>query len=214
MVQVERRGRGRPMTGAKQDTRKDILLAAIDQFGRRGFEGVSLNQIASAAKTDIGLIRYYFGAKIDLWKAVVDHIAAQLEVGIEPITNGAATTDAERLKAAIRWFVDISARWPQISRMIVFDGNDDSARARYIARKWVRPFYAYMEGLIRGAQAEGALPDVAIRTTFFLIAHGGSFPMALPELTNKFPGGDIASAEALRDHADSIITSLFANQMA
>ena len=203
------RGRGRPVADTQRDTRRDILQAAIGLFGERGFDGVSLNQIVRVAGVDIGLIRYYFGSKIGLWKAAVDHIAEQLSHGPEPQDPTGDLSETERLKSAIRWFVGISAEWPQISRMIVFDGNDDGERGSYIAEKWVRPFYSKMDTLIEGAKAEGSLPDVSNRTMFFLIAHGSSFPMALPSLTNKFPGGDITCATALQNHADAIIRSLF-----
>ena len=93
--------------------------------------------------------------------------------------------------------------------MIVFDGDNQGERGEYIASKWVVPFYRHMETLIEGAKAEGSLPEVATRTIFFLLAHGSSFPMALPVLTNKFPGGDINSQQSLDEHADAIIKSLF-----
>lgn len=209
MTAEPKRNRGRPLADAQQDTRSDILIAAIDLFGQRGFDGVSLSQIAQSAGTDIGLIRYYFGSKHGLWTASVDHIAEKLETGVSPFATDQRASKTERLKNVIRWFVQMSAEWPQISRMIVFDGNNSGDRAEYIADRWVKPFYAQMEALIDGAKAEGSLPDVTTRTIFFLLAHGSSFPMALPALTNKFPGGDIASQSALDAHADAIIKSLF-----
>jgi AcrR family transcriptional regulator len=209
MTNQTKRGRGRPSANSQGDTRTDILLAAIDLFGQRGFEGVSLNQIAQSAGIDIGLIRYYFGAKLDLWQAAVDHIASGLEEGSSTFLSPDGSSDTERLKRAIRWFVQTSAQWPQISRMIVFDGDDSGERGRYIAQKWVRPFYARMERLIEGAKAEGTLPHVSTRTIFFLLAHGSSFPMALPALTNRFPGGDITSQDSLDIHADAVIKLLF-----
>ncbi len=93
--------------------------------------------------------------------------------------------------------------------MIGFDSSVEGPRSAALADRMVRPFYAQMEVLIEGAKAEGALPDVSNRTIFFMIAHGSSFPMALPALTNKFAGGDINDAPALAAHADAIIRLLF-----
>jgi hypothetical protein len=38
-----------------------------------------------------------------------------------------------------------------------------------------------------------------------MITHDGSFPMALPALTNVIPGGDINARDGLTAHADAII---------
>lgn len=113
------------------------------------------------------------------------------------------------MKAIIRWFVDMSARWPQVSRIIAFDGNDDGVRGDHIAEKLVSPFYFVVGSLIEEARKEGTLIDVSPRTLFFMITHGGSFPMVLPVLTNKFPGGDIMHGDSLDQHADAMIRLIF-----
>ncbi|MEP3050992.1 MAG: TetR/AcrR family transcriptional regulator [Erythrobacter sp.] len=203
------RGRGRPK-GAVSSTSRDALLnAAIDAFGDRGFEGASLKQISDVAGADVALTRYYFGSKDGLWRAAIDHLAAQLTKDLQQTFTTEHSSNAEALKAAIRWFVDMSSRWPQISRIIVFEGNADEDRRNYVTGRLVQPFYVLMEMMIRGAKAEGAIGDISTRTLFFMITHGGSFPMALPELTNAFPGGDIGRPQNLKTHAEAIIAMVF-----
>jgi AcrR family transcriptional regulator len=203
------RGRGRPRGKASSASRNALLLAAIEAFGDRGFDGASLKQIADAAGADVALTRYYFGSKEGLWKAAIDHLAEQLAKELQETFTAEHTTNAGTMKAAIRWFVDMSARWPQVSRIIVFEGDGDEARRDYVIGRLVRPFYILMEMMIRGAKAEGAIKDISTRTVFFMITHGGSFPMALPSLTNAFPGGDITRSENLKTHADAIIAMVF-----
>mgnify|MGYP003640640273 FL=1 len=41
-----------------------------------------------------------------------------------------------------------------------------------------------------------------------MITHGGSFPIALPALTNAFPGGDISKLANLTAHAEALIASI------
>ena len=199
------RKRGRPPGNAA--LREELLLAAVRAFGARGFDGASLGQIAKAAGADVGLIRYYFGAKLDLWKAAVDFLAEQFETALPDLE--ALPTATERARAVVRTFVYRSARWPQVSRIIVFDGNDAGERSDYVRERMVSPFYDLLTGLIEDAKAEGSLPDVSPRTIFFMITHGGSFPMALPALTNAFPGGDIGDEASLDAHAESIVALLF-----
>ena len=65
-----------------------------------------------------------------------------------------------------------------------------------------------MSSVIEDAKKEGAVPKVSTRTIFFMITHGGSFPMAIPTLTNDLPGRDIRSKRALKEHADAIVQLL------
>ncbi len=52
--------------------RAAILVAARDQFARKGYNGASLRTIAAAADVDPGLIRHFFGSKDDLFTATLD----------------------------------------------------------------------------------------------------------------------------------------------
>ncbi len=199
------RGPGRPAGKDRPDLKSDLLHAAIDLFGSRGFDGVSLSQISGAVQADVGLTRYYFGSKAELWEAAMTHLSECFVRDLMAELELAEASKTDALKAIIRAFVMTSARWPQISRIIVFDGDKSDARSKFIESRLVGPFYDLMADLIEGAKREGAVPDVSVRTIFFMITHGGSFPMALRNLTNAFPGGDIASRDALDAHADAII---------
>ena len=62
--------------------------------------------------------------------------------------------------------------------------------------------------MVRVAGLLAAMSIAADRTIFFMITHGGSFPMALPALTNAFPGGDISKLANLTAHAEALIGSI------
>lgn len=205
---VERK-RGRPRGTDGPDLKVALLRAAIDLFAERGFEGVSLSQVASKVDADVGLTRYYFGSKASLWIAAMNHLSECFVTELSVANTFEEGSKAEALKALIKAFVIASARWPQVSRVIVFDGDKSDARGEYIKNQFVAPFYHLLSELIEGAKTEGAMPSVSTRTIFFMITHGGSFPMALPALTNAFPGDDIESETGLTAHADAIVDLIF-----
>ena len=64
-------GRGRPSKGAGVDLKEAILDSAEGLFARHGFYGVTTRQVASEAGVDTALIHYYFGAKRELFDAVL-----------------------------------------------------------------------------------------------------------------------------------------------
>lgn len=196
---------GRPNKNEVANLKQALLLAAIELFGARGFDGVSLSQIASQAGADIGLTRYYFGSKADLWEAAMGLLAENFMAALAAHSQFQHRSKTDDLKSVIRAFIHASAEWPQVSRIIVFDGNKTDDRGTFIANRLVKPFFDMISNLIAGAKSEGTIPTVSDRTIFFMVTHGGSFPMALPALTNALPGGDINSAKALTVHADAII---------
>ncbi|MGR3714715.1 MAG: TetR/AcrR family transcriptional regulator [Shimia sp.] len=202
------RKRGRPSGKATKDLRPALLEAAIDLFAQNGFDGVSLSQISGQVGADVALTRYYFGSKADLWEAAVQRLAEAFATELAKALPKQAGSASERLAALIRAFVVASARWPQVSRIIVFDGDTADARGAFIATHLVTPFYNGLTELISAAQAEGSVADVSARTVFFMITHGGSFPMALPALTNRFPGDGILSPDGVEAHAQAIIAML------
>ena len=200
---------GRPKGAKGPDLKQALLVAAIDLFAQRGFDGVSLSQIAGQADVDIALTRYYFGSKDQLWEAAMMLLAERFAAEITLAISKQQESQEGSLKKTIRAFVLASACWPQVSRIIVFDGNKEDQRGRFIAKNMVTPFYLILSDLIATAVSQGSIPNVSPRTIFFMITHGGSFPMALPALTNALPGGDIESTEGLNAHAEAIIALLF-----
>ncbi|MEJ2642743.1 MAG: TetR family transcriptional regulator, partial [Desulfosarcinaceae bacterium] len=78
-----------PATGS--GARERLLEAAMDIFGRHGYDAATTRMIAAKAGTNIAAIPYYFNAKEGLYKAVVRHIvdliAAQFEPSREEIAS-------------------------------------------------------------------------------------------------------------------------------
>ncbi len=64
-------GRGRPSKSVGIDLKGTILDSAEALFARHGFYGVTTRQVASEAGVDTALIHYYFGAKRELFDAVL-----------------------------------------------------------------------------------------------------------------------------------------------
>lgn len=70
--------------------KENILSAAIELFSKRGFEGVSIREIAIHAKVHFASIRYHYGDKEDLYKVCVSKhgegrlLSAQRFLSAEP----------------------------------------------------------------------------------------------------------------------------------
>ncbi len=84
-------------------TKERLLEAAIDVFGRHGFDSATTRMIAKSAGVNIAAIPYYFGGKGGLYQAVIDYIVKQIkeETGELPahICGSTFTKDSDRQKA-------------------------------------------------------------------------------------------------------------------
>ena len=54
--------------------RDKLIHAAIERFGKRGFDGVGTREIAAAVDTPMSSITYHFGGKEGLYLAAAEHI--------------------------------------------------------------------------------------------------------------------------------------------
>lgn len=60
------------------DARTRLIQAGLEAFGLYNFEGASTRELARLAGVNLSAIPYHFGGKEGLYKAVVEHITANL----------------------------------------------------------------------------------------------------------------------------------------
>lgn len=85
---IDPASRFRPGTNPRgEDTRQRILETAFELFGAEGFEGASTRTLAERAGVNLPAIQYYFGSKEGLYRAVIRHIAGQLEARVAPLAT-------------------------------------------------------------------------------------------------------------------------------
>jgi len=110
-------------------TIKRLRRAARELFGRRGFEAVSVDDIASAARVTRGAFYHHFESKEALFESVfvevqstlVDHVRAAARQHRDPLEQLRAGTDA---------FIDAASR-PAASRIALIDGPAVLGPSRY-----------------------------------------------------------------------------------
>ncbi|SCG66567.1 TetR family transcriptional regulator [Micromonospora halophytica] len=90
-----------PRTGRRPGeagTRAAILAAARDAFAARGYDGVSIRQVASVAAVDPALVHHYFGSKVELFRTAV-RTAVDPEGLLSDLFAGDVDTLGERMVA-------------------------------------------------------------------------------------------------------------------
>jgi TetR/AcrR family transcriptional regulator len=87
--------------GATLPTRQRILDAAIDQFGSRGVDAVSLDEIARSVGVRKQTVLYWFASKDELVEAVLATAAAELLLVIEAAVRSAPDEPLARIDAVV-----------------------------------------------------------------------------------------------------------------
>lgn len=162
-----------------------MLRAALELFGRHGFDGTTTRMIAAAAGMNLGAIPYYFGTKDELYVEAAAFLAEAIQARQrEPALRWQAawpssgeTTDPHTLIDQVVAFLcqqarvlladDFPAEWVQFFLRV--QAEEGPAFDRLFTQV-VAPMQDAVESLVAricGREATDALP----RTLTFLAAH-------------------------------------------
>jgi len=140
--QTERNPRGE----RGDQTREKLVLAAIDVFGRYGFDATTTRILARAAGVNQQAIPYYFGGKEGLYLAVADHIAGQIGSRIHDLRQALQlrfkqTADAGEVMGRDEARSMLTAILQRMAA--IFLNKETEAWARFMIREQMEPTEAF-----------------------------------------------------------------------
>jgi AcrR family transcriptional regulator len=144
----------------KQETRRRLIEAALEEFAERGYAGANINRISRAAGLAQGTVYNYFPSKRALFEAVVGEIAARHS---ELVLQGAATASEpaghlERLLAAGFAFAQ---GFPAAATVMLSAVYGPDAEIRDLARRAYEPLLRDVEDeVVRAGAVEGRFHPV------------------------------------------------------
>ncbi|MGV9797255.1 TetR/AcrR family transcriptional regulator [Mycobacterium sp. NPDC003449] len=107
-----RRKRGRKI--------REILTAAAELFGERGYDAVSLDDVADRLDVTKGSLYYYFASKDELVTAAIESLGDEWTTRLEQLLERTEGTPATRLGALIREHLTIAVRdYPAALRLFL-----------------------------------------------------------------------------------------------
>jgi AcrR family transcriptional regulator len=127
-------------TAAAPKSRERLLEAAVDVFGKHGFEAATTRMIAKEAGVNIAAIPYYFSGKDGLYQAAVTYIVEKIEAKAadtfrkmttlaseKRLSRKAAMDAMETLLGAVINFMVGSPEAPRVARIILREQLDPSS---------------------------------------------------------------------------------------
>ena len=103
---------------ADTPTRQRILDAALDLFGSRGVDAVSLDEIAREVGVRKQTVLYWFPSKDVLVDAVLEQVATELLVVIDAAIRSAADDPLDRIDAVVRAVFRPAVRRPALLGLV------------------------------------------------------------------------------------------------
>src|SRR5216117_1175240 len=94
-----------------------IVVAARDEFARRGLAGARVEQIARRAGVNKQLLFYYYHSKRGLFQAVLAEAAGELEAALSELATPSGGP-LERLRLTLAAQFEFLARNPQIVALL------------------------------------------------------------------------------------------------
>jgi AcrR family transcriptional regulator len=185
------------------EVRERVLQAALDCFSRFGFEGTSTRAVADEAKVTHTLVLYHFQSKDQLWIATMENaLRPYISAMIESRERSKLAPARDGLRNFIEQFVHLSARYPQIHRILTTASNQETDRLKWIIDHFLRDHFNMVRDLIRRGQAEGTVRECDPARLYYHIIGGGGTIYTLATEYKAFTGRDVYSEiEILRNIA-------------
>ncbi|MCA9579509.1 MAG: TetR/AcrR family transcriptional regulator [Polyangiales bacterium] len=203
------RGPGRPRSGEAPalDT-EECLRVALRVFADTGFEAASIRDIARRLGVSHALLRHHFGSKQQIWEATVDFSFGSMNRELTARLQHALTSRDLRagLRSLIVEYVRLSAVFPDNLTLLMHESALGGERMQYIVDRHVRAFVQVARGMVRHAQAEGALRDAPWQAIFFLVFTGGPAVFAMSPLDRALDDGGASPSDDVERYAEAIAT--------
>ncbi len=195
------------------ETKAKILSAALSEFAKSGFEGVSTRAIATKAGVNHTLISHHFGSKDELWKATAEwffNAYNQDFLNRRKTLNEVDATDM--LRIYIRDFIDFCVNTPDFSRFMMQANHGDQERLNWLVDRFLRSGSDTELGVLQQAQNLGFMPQGdSLHMRYLFIGAATSIFTFAPEFS-RLSGKDPFSHAMIEQHTDYLFT-LFSTQV-
>ncbi|WP_297838560.1 HTH-type transcriptional regulator RutR [uncultured Roseibium sp.] len=192
----------------QEKNRSLILEAALGEFSMKGFSGATVERIAADAGMSKSNLLYYFSSKEAIYSATLAHI---LEVWLAPLkTLNPDGEPAQELAAYIRQKIEMSARFPEASKLFANEVMQGAPQILPILQTDLKRLVAEKSQVIEDWIAAGKMRSVdpvhLIFTIWATTQHYADFSVQIKALTGK----DLSDA-AFQAETVAAVTSLILN---
>ena len=189
---------------ADRETRARLLEEGRRLFAARGFRGVTVREICTAAGANVAAVNYYFGDKLGLYREVLEGAIAVMQQSTDRAREaGEGGTSEQKLRAFIRKFLQRvgQVKDPWIHQMMTHEMAEPTDALDEVVRRVIVPRIDYMRGLVADILDVDAADDRVLRCVLSVQSQFHA-AMANPVSRRLVPGftGDPEAVDRLAQH--------------
>jgi len=202
--------RGGHKAGIRRENEAKILIAAETVFAEKGFKGASVGLIAERAGVPKPNIYYYFGAKEDLYRRVIEGVC---ETWLHAADLFDETDDP---KTAILSYIsskmDLARARPHGSRLWAIEMASGAPFLQDYLAETVKPWLESREQVLARWIQEGKIAAINSRYFFYMIwattQHYADFEAQIIGLNNGVPLSDSQFQDAKNTVSSMVMRGL------
>ncbi len=152
----------------QQARREQILSAAANVFGDKGFSRATVKQIAAAAGVSEGLVYTYFKSKGELLVAMLNELTSASPGTLSGDTSLAALVSAQVSQTLARPRVD-NAMFAAVMAEVLINADLRQIYREQRLLKTMEQFKDFLQKRMDAGEISGGDPDIAARACFALV---------------------------------------------
>lgn len=145
----------RSLTPKGRRAREKILAVAERLFSANGFHGTSMRDVAAGARYPLATTIYHFAKKEQLYAAVLDVIAADLDERLRTVTG-------DPLDALATALVTWARREPGRVKLLLRELLDNPTRVAKATKLPLGPFLTRAAGLVAASNKTADSPETTV----------------------------------------------------
>jgi AcrR family transcriptional regulator len=188
----------------------EIMLAALEAFSVRGYDGVSLRMVNDQLGVSRNLLYQRFGSKENLWRAVLDWAFGPLLAHLES-ADDESEDPIERLRAITCRFIEYSATRPYLASLATLEGAAPTDRMDYLYNNYINPVRLRFLSIFEQLRRAERIKPIPSEVLFFLITSGGTAPFGQAGLAARMEieldPKDPAQVRVYAEHVAEVLIS-------
>lgn len=176
-------------------------------FAERGYEAMSVRELARELGVSHNLIPQRIGSKERLWFEAVDRGFGALAIALASAIqeHAAEADDVVKLRVLVVRFIEANAHRPALLQIINQEATSPGPRLDHLLTQYIDPVRQFGADLLGRLHADGRVRTANVDLLYFLMTHGAGGPYALPGLAAHFG----AEPENIRAHAEAVAAIIF-----
>ncbi|MEM8795586.1 MAG: TetR/AcrR family transcriptional regulator [Pseudomonadota bacterium] len=181
------------MTSAAQNTKDALVATAHRLFAERGYDGVSIAEIAGTLGITKQALLHHFGSKEKLYGLVLEDLSKRFDAIVQPHLKAERPAREQFLAILGDLYRHMNAE-KHDARLIVRELLDNQPRIAEKQRWYLRPFLETLSDLMRQIpEGDGLSKTEAFARTFQIVGAVNYFAISDPTLKKML--GDEAYAD-------------------